>query len=335
MISVLRRAYGFFRGSAPDPAERGAASQKAPLFYKIATTIIALCIPFCLSRPAQAGTVLYDEFVLTPFSHHIWQEVINQVGQSPRGIEFTAIRLRPRRLNQYLNQLAKISPVQHPEAFPMHADRLAYWINAYNAVALKEALDIYPTDNWAQTPDFPDWKHYALGGQLYSLNDIGRFVMAESTHPLEAWFALTQYTDETPSLYAEAFEPTRLADQLDAAWRQLPQKPNVMHFEQHGRCVSLALSEFFKPVFAGGASEMPVTIQSFKSLVPPGLFPYMNNPCSGDIHWLPAHRRFSVFYLHGSHLVLDAAGGVCRSPGLEGGSVVTPGVFLAIAPWTE
>ena len=50
-------------------------------------------------------------------------------------------------LDRYLGSLSAVSPESDPQRFPRESDRLAYWINAYNAWAIRFVLDHYPFES--------------------------------------------------------------------------------------------------------------------------------------------------------------------------------------------
>src|SRR5438067_731657 len=47
-------------------------------------------------------------------------------------------------LEQYVKQVAEVSPDSNPELFPSRDAKLAYWIDAYNALVLASFTQDYP-----------------------------------------------------------------------------------------------------------------------------------------------------------------------------------------------
>ena len=109
--------------------------------------LLLVVFVFLLALPAHAGQVLNDSFVAKPLSHHLWQEVLSQHVTTEGEVDFTGLRAHPRRLNQYLDQLARFSPDSHPDYFPSYHAKLAYWLNAHNAIALR--LILAGSNSWA------------------------------------------------------------------------------------------------------------------------------------------------------------------------------------------
>ena len=54
-------------------------------------------------------------------------------------VDYAAVSVDEAMLEEYLAEVARVSPESHPHLFPTEPDRLAYWINAHNACALRGA----------------------------------------------------------------------------------------------------------------------------------------------------------------------------------------------------
>ena len=51
-------------------------------------------------------------------------------------VRYGALRMDLAPLSRFVDQIGAVSPDSHPALFPTRAHRLAYWINAYNALVL-------------------------------------------------------------------------------------------------------------------------------------------------------------------------------------------------------
>lgn len=119
-------------------------------------------------------------------------------------------------LYRYVARLGAASPENRPELFPTPASRLAYWINAYNAVCLYRVVERgYPGNMIASVPPaaiyFTD--RTPVGGKSYSLDGL------EKTHVLSAGdprvhFALNCASYSCPPLRAEPYAGDKLDAQL-------------------------------------------------------------------------------------------------------------------------
>ena len=118
----------------------------------------------------------------------------------------------------YLKKLAK----HHPNKSWSSAERLAYWINAYNAFTLKLVLDHYPV---ASIKDIKngvpfvntvwDIKFIKIEGQTYDLNNIEHGIIRKRFNDPRIHFAVNCASFSCPKLRNEAFTADRLNEQLD------------------------------------------------------------------------------------------------------------------------
>lgn len=107
-------------------------------------------------------------------------------------------------------------------AFPANASReakLAFWINAYNAVTVKGILREYPTtsirNHTAKIYGYNIWKDLQLvvGGKPYSLDAMEHEVLRKMGEP-RIHFAIVCASIGCPRLLNEAFVLSRLDEQL-------------------------------------------------------------------------------------------------------------------------
>ncbi|MFK7770027.1 MAG: DUF547 domain-containing protein [Mariniblastus sp.] len=118
-------------------------------------------------------------------------------------------------LTQYLAQLGK---ADHSQTATKEA-KLAYWINAYNALTIEGILRVYPTtsirNHTAKFIGYNIWKNLKLatGGKEISLNDIEHEVLRKMNEP-RIHFAIVCASIGCPRLLNEAYVAHRLEQQL-------------------------------------------------------------------------------------------------------------------------
>jgi hypothetical protein len=124
-------------------------------------------------------------------------------------------------LAPYLQMLAETDPSSLDEA-----ERLAFWINAYNALTLKLIIDHYPVETIrsitpAGGPTVPrlndPWhvKVGEVGGQTRTLDEIEHDIIRARFDEPRIHFALVCAAVSCPRLRREAFVGARLDAQLD------------------------------------------------------------------------------------------------------------------------
>ncbi len=120
-------------------------------------------------------------------------------------------------LDQYLDTLSTASRITPAN----QRSKLAFWINAYNAVTVKGILREYPTtsirNHTARLIGYNIWKDLLLvvGNSQISLNDIEHEVLRKMGEP-RIHFAIVCASVSCPRLLNQAYTAQNLAELLDA-----------------------------------------------------------------------------------------------------------------------
>lgn len=98
-------------------------------------------------------------------------------------------------------------------------NRLAFWINAYNAYTLKLILNHYP--GIKSIKDIPSAKRWEMSAwkvndRVYSLDDIEHEILRKMAEP-RVHFTIVCASFSCPDLRSEAYSPSRLEEQLEDA----------------------------------------------------------------------------------------------------------------------
>lgn len=129
-------------------------------------------------------------------------------------VDYGAVKADP----AYARALGALA-LARPEALASDAERIAFWINAYNLAAIKAVLDQYPTKSIRDGGSLfsPIWKKKVatVGGTAYSLDDIEHDVLRKAFKEPRVHFAIVCASLSCPDLRAEPFDPARLDAQLD------------------------------------------------------------------------------------------------------------------------
>lgn len=108
--------------------------------------IIVAALIFCAAYFYRPGGVEGPTAPAVPmtgkgFDHSAFDAVLDQ-GRQPDGtIDYGALAKDKAALDRYLGQLRATSPTNAPHRFKSHGDRLAYYLNAYNAFIMALARD--------------------------------------------------------------------------------------------------------------------------------------------------------------------------------------------------
>jgi len=118
------------------------------------------------------------------------------------------------RFARYLRQLSATDPWRIPDS----SDRLAFWINAYNAFTIRIVLDHWPllTLKDVQVEGRDAWEHrwIRIKDRTLSLNEIEHGIVRKEWKDPRVHFALVCASLGCPPLRSEAYVGTRVREQM-------------------------------------------------------------------------------------------------------------------------
>ena len=132
--------------------------------------------------------------------------------------------------------------------------RLALWLNAYNAIALSQVLEVYPIasirpkvlgiPNWLSFLDFFTRSNTIIGGKKYSLNQIEHAILRPEFAEPRIHFALVCAAVGCPLLRRGAYFPESVRTQLEADASRFIHNPDKVRYDAEKK--TLYLSKIFK-----------------------------------------------------------------------------------------
>ena len=189
------------------------------------------------------------------FDHSALDRVLKAYVDERGRVDYTGLKAHAGDLNGYVALLGQVSPASHPERFPGLPDRLAYWINAYNAFVLKGVIDAYPVKSVKDIKflsGFFNRTYFTAGGQEYTLDNIEHSILREVFEDPRIHAAINCASLGCPQLPQRAFLPENLDAQLDGAMRTFVRElRNVRISREEGAVYLSKIFEWFKDDFAG------------------------------------------------------------------------------------
>ncbi|MEM7674401.1 MAG: DUF547 domain-containing protein [Myxococcota bacterium] len=149
------------------------------------------------------------------FPHDAFDRVLKRFVDAQGRVDYPALTADRTDLERYMVALASTSPDKDPDAFVSNADRLAYWINAYNASVLYAVTALPELRSVADNKyKFFALTRYVYGGAPTSLYALENFIIRRRFSEPRIHFALNCASTGCPQLPAEAFVPQKLEAQL-------------------------------------------------------------------------------------------------------------------------
>lgn len=196
---------------------------------------------------------------LDRISHSSWTVLLSRYVNEKGSVAYASWKQSDadrRQLSDYLKQLssADLDAPSSPD------DRMAFWINAYNALTIDGVLQHYPIKSIrnlaSDSGGFNIWDDYQLyvDGKPYSLNQIEHEMlrpMADS----RIHFAIVCASKSCPALASEAYSGEKLDRQLSADAKRFFEQPQ--NFVRGSDSVSVsAILHWYREDFGDTEVEM-------------------------------------------------------------------------------
>jgi hypothetical protein len=157
------------------------------------------------------------------------------------------------RFTTYVAQLDRVDP----SALATRPEQLAFWINAYNAFAIKGILDQLSPMSYVGRYRYFIGRDYWVGGARINLYDLEREVLIAQFHEPLIHFSIVCASSSCPKLQSWAYEPDQLAVQLDQVAREFINDPTKNRFDRARKVVSLSMIfKWFEEDFTKAAGSV-------------------------------------------------------------------------------
>lgn len=236
---------------------------------------LALLLPLvvllagCLSK-APVRPVEPAEAVSAPdsFDHSAFTIVLRDVVDERGFVDYAALVADPGPLNDYLRRLAATDPSSLAAD-----DRLAFWLNTYNAYTLKLIVDNYPVGSirevvggvFVPLVNSPFKVEFAtVGGEVMTLDDVEHGTIREEFAEPRIHFALVCAARSCPQLRTEAYTGDRLDAQLDDQARRFLRNPAKNRVPADEDAIELSkIFSWFKGDFGGNDDALQAFVAPY------------------------------------------------------------------------
>jgi hypothetical protein len=236
----------------------------------IKSTNKILLIIFLLS-PASS---LLSQFDYSEFDQLLQKYVVE------KRVLYSQLLEEKEKLFRFTNLLAQVSPISDPEMFKDNNEKLAYWINAYNAFILKIIIEHYPIKSIKDINfvGFTVWlTKNNIGGEDISFKSLEDDIIRGEFHDPRIHFALNCASISCPPLQDRAFLPDLLDDQLDESTKSfINDMNNVRINDERGVLYLSSIFDWYEDDFIDWLHEN-------KELEDPHLLDYIKLYYDGQI----------------------------------------------------
>ena len=156
--------------------------------------------------------------------HSLFDQVLNEHVIDGR-VNYAGINTDTR-FRQYLDKLKQADP----DSYTNKEEKLVFWINAYNALAIQGILDGLSPSSFFGRISFFKTTDYEVGGKTINLYDLERDIIIPFGE-LRIHFAIICASMSCPKLRSEAYIKSRLHEQLDENAKSFINNQNRNQFD--------------------------------------------------------------------------------------------------------
>lgn len=236
------------------------------------------------------------------FDHHEWDELLKAHTEDGL-VNYVSFQDDEDKLDRYLKTLADYPLASLAEE--SREERIALWINVFNALMIREILRHYPVDSANSITDLWSRKRMAVSGLQYTLKEIRDEILRGSFREERALLALATAEMSSPPLRNEAYAGNRLTEQLADQMNMFitNDRYNQIHDHQKKLRLSPVFREFADDFVLGyGQSQGTGKFSTSQFAVLNFIKVYVQDPKIKD--WI-VQSKYKVSYLKGDKRLND------------------------------
>ncbi len=142
--------------------------------------------------------------------HKPWNTLLTKHVTKDGIVSYKGFKQDRTALKAYLSTLSD----NMPDETWTKADKLAYWINVYNAFTVKLIIDNYPIKSIKDIKDPWDLRFFKLGKKWYTLNDVEHRILRKMGDP-RIHFGINCASFSCPRLLNKAFTAQNVDQELE------------------------------------------------------------------------------------------------------------------------
>jgi hypothetical protein len=216
-----------------------------------------------------------------------WADVLKRHVDGEGQVDFAAVAKQPANLHRFVSFVGKYSPASHPNLFGSPEERLAYYLDSYNALAMYGVIQKGIPEGFTsffKRASFFKFTEYQIGGKQVSLYDYENDLIRKLGDP-RVHFTLNCMSVGCPRLPQYPFMSVPLEAELERAAREFFGSPKHLQVDASSKTVRVSeILSFFTEDFVNPK-------------VAPSLIAYINRyapnqiPGDYDVSFIPYDWR--------------------------------------------
>jgi len=191
-------------------------SEKQVIKEVITDTIVQIEEIIDTTLEIEEPTIIKEEDInniknkVEQFNHTIFNTLLEQNVSKTGETNYRGFIKKKTIFKSYLTALSENLPTEKWTK----EDKLAYWMNTYNAFTIKLIIDNYPTQSIKDIKNAWDSRFFRLGKKWYNLSEIEHKILRKMNDP-RIHFGINCASFSCPPLLNLAFTANNVNDELD------------------------------------------------------------------------------------------------------------------------
>jgi len=160
-------------------------------------------------------------FEVDGVSHTAWNSLLQKHVSASGAVDYKGFQNEEAQLQSYLKQLADNAPADSWS----DEEKLAYWINLYNAYTVDLILDHYPLKSIRDISEPWDTPIAKVGDKTYSLNQVEHEIVRKRFNEPRIHFAVNCASQSCPELLNKAYTAENLDQLLEQQTKKFINNP--------------------------------------------------------------------------------------------------------------
>ncbi|GAA4275594.1 DUF547 domain-containing protein [Aquimarina mytili] len=153
--------------------------------------------------------------------HSVWDQILILNVSDDGEVNYEGVMKDSSLFYKYFRSLSENPPTDQWSK----EEILAYWANAYNAIAIKMIIDNYPVKNINELHDPWNQKFFRIKDKRYSLDDIEHQILRKMGDP-RVHFLINCASKSSPKLMNRAYTAENIEEALEKCTRDFINDPS-------------------------------------------------------------------------------------------------------------
>ncbi len=152
--------------------------------------------------------------------HSVWDQILILNVTDDGKVNYEGVMKDSPLFYKYFRSLSENPPTDQWT----REEKLAYWINAYNSIAVKMIIDNYPVKNINELHDPWNQKFFRIKDKRYSLDDIEHTILRKFNEP-RIHFLINCASFSSPKLMNRAYTALNIEEAMEKCTRDFINDP--------------------------------------------------------------------------------------------------------------